>query len=209
VEAWESGRIDLERAGGIARFMNSHSMAAAAGLAKTVSFESIARLLDVGGGSGCFSIALAQRNPQLRCTIMDLAAMCHWAQKYIDTAGIGDRVDTRSVDMFREAWPHGYDAIFFSNVFHDWSFETCVQLAASAYAALPGNGRIYLHEMLLDDSGTAPRTAAAFSVLMLIGTRGQQFRFVDLRKLLASAGFVDVTVTPAHGYYSLVSGRKR
>jgi len=209
VEAWESGRIDLERAGGIARFMNSHSMAAAAGLAKTVSFESIARLLDVGGGSGCFSIALAQRNPQLRCTIMDLAAMCHWAQKYIDTAGIGDRVDTRSVDMFREAWPQGYDAIFFSNVFHDWSFETCVQLAASAYAALPGNGRIYLHEMLLDDSGTAPRTAAAFSVLMLIGTRGQQFRFVDLRKLLASAGFVDVTVTPAHGYYSLVSGRKR
>lgn len=209
VAAWESGQIDLERAGRIARFMNSHSMAAAVGLARASSFESANRLLDVGGGSGCFSIALAQRNPQLRCTVMDLPAMCRWAQDYIDAAGVRDRVDTRGIDMFREDWPRGYDAIFFSNIFHDWSFETCAKLAASAYAALLEAGRVYLHEMLLDDTGTAPRTAAAFSVLMLIGTRGQQFRFVELQRMLENAGFVDVTVTPAHGYYSLVSARKR
>jgi acetylserotonin N-methyltransferase len=208
VKAWESGQIDLERAGRIARFMNSHSMAAAGGLARALSFEGTNRLLDVGGGSGCFSIALAHRNPQIRCTVMDLPAMCRWAQGYIDTAGISDRVDTRGIDMFREDWPRGYDAIFFSNIFHDWSYETCAKLAANAYAALPEGGRVYLHEMLLDDTGTAPRTAAAFSVLMLIGTRGQQFRFVELQQMLEKAGFVDVTVTPAHGYYSLVSGRK-
>lgn len=208
VEAWESGQIDDEQAGRIARFMHSHSMAAAVGLARDVSFDGVTRLLDVGGGSGCFSIALAQRYTDLRCTIMELPAMCRWAQKYIDDAGLGNRIDTRNVDMFRDAWPLGYDAMFFSNIFHDWSFETCAQLAASAYAALPKRGRIYLHEMLLDDTGTAPRTAAAFSVLMLIGTRGQQFRFVELQRLLEEAGFVDVSVTPAHGYHSLVSGRK-
>jgi acetylserotonin N-methyltransferase len=209
VEAWESGQIEDEQAGVIARFMNSHSMAAAVGLAYEVAFEGVNRLLDVGGGSACFSIALAHRHPDLRCTIMELPAMCRQAQKYIDDAGLAERIDTRSVDMFREAWPQGYDAIFFSNIFHDWSFETCAQLAAKAHAALPKNGRIHLHEMLLDDTGTAPRTAAAFSVLMLLGTRGQQFRFGELRELLASAGFVEIEVTPAYGYYSLVSGRKR
>lgn len=209
VEAWESGQIDDEQAGRIARFMHSHSMAAASGLARDVRFERVNRLLDVGGGSGCFSIALAHRYPDLRCTIMELPAMCRQAQKYIADAGLAKRIDTRSVDMFREAWPSGYDAMFFSNIFHDWSFETCAQLAASAYAALPKNGRIYLHEMLLDDTGTAPRTAAAFSMLMLLGTRGQQFRFSELKGLLAGVGFVDIGVTPAYAYYSIVSGSKR
>lgn len=209
VEAWESGQIEDQQAGVIARFMHSHSMAAAVGLARDVSFEGVTRLLDVGGGSGCFSIALAHRYRDLRCTIMELPAMCRQAQKYIEEASLAQRIDTHSVDMFREAWPQGYDAIFFSNIFHDWSFETCAQLAASAHAALPKNGRIYLHEMPLDDTGTAPRTAAAFSVLMLLGTRGQQFRFSELKGLLAGAGFVDIGVMPAYGYYSIVSGSKR
>lgn len=209
VEGWESGQIDDEQAGRIARFMHSHSMAAAVGLARDVSFDGSIRLLDVGGGSGCFSIALAHRYPDLRCTIMELPAMCRQAQQYIENAGLAQRIDTRSVDMFREAWPQGYDTMFFSNIFHDWSLDTCAQLAASAYAALPKNGHIRLHEMLLDDTGTAPRTAAAFSALMLLGTRGQQFRFGELKGLLASAGFVDIGVTPAYGYYSIVSGSKR
>jgi acetylserotonin N-methyltransferase len=209
VEAWESGQLGLERAGQIARFMNSHSMAAAAGLARIVSFEGVDRLLDVGGGSGCYSIALARCNPRLRCTVMDLPAMCHWAQGYIDAAGVGERVETRGINMFREPWPQDHDGVFFSNIFHDWSFETCAQLAEKAHAILPPEGRVFLHEMLLDDSGTAPRTAAAFSVLMLIGTRGQQFRFLELKELLEQAGFSDVAVTPAYAYYSLVSARRR
>ena len=208
VVAWETGQIDMEMAGRIARFMHSHSMAAAAGLARNCNFDGVSRLLDVGGGSGCFSIALAGRHPRMRCTIMELPAMCRLATEYIAAANIGERVDTVGVDMFHEAWPKGYDALFFSNVFHDWTFETCAELAAHARDALPAGGRIVLHEMLLDDAGTGPRTAAAFSMLMLAGTRGQQFTFAELQALLEAAGFADVDVQPSYGYYSLVSGRK-
>jgi acetylserotonin N-methyltransferase len=208
LSAWESGQIDADLAGRIARFMNSHSMAAAVGLSRNADFSGVRRLLDVGGGSGCFSIALAARNPDLRCTVMDLPAMCRAAEEYIAAAGAHERVDTVNVDMFRQPWPRGYDALFFSNVFHDWSFETCAELASKARACLPGGGRILLHEMLLKDTGTGPRTAAAFSMLMLAGTRGQQFTSAELRDLLAAAGFADISVTPSYGYYSLVSGHK-
>ena len=44
---------------------------------------------------------------------------------------------------------------------------------------------------------------------MLLGTRGQQFTFTQLRKLLQDAGFVDVEVSTTYGYYSLVRARKR
>jgi hypothetical protein len=209
VESWESGQLDMERARAIAAFMQSHSLPAATGLARNGNFDGVTRLLDVGGGSGCFSIALAQVHPQLRCTVMDLPAMCDVAREHVAAAGLSDRIDARSVDMFRADWPRGYEAAFFSNIFHDWSPDTCAQLAARAFSALPSGGRIYLHEILLDDGGTAPVTAAAFSVLMLLGTRGQQFTFTQLRALLQDAGFVDVEVSATYGYYSLVRARKR
>ncbi len=205
--AWESGQLGEELAGEIARFMHSHSMAASVGLAVSADFRGVRKLLDVGGGSGCFSIALAQQWPDLSCTIMDLPAMCTLAEEYVAQAGVADRVDARSVDMFREPWPRGYDVIFLSNIFHDWSPETCVELATNARNALPQGGRICLHEMLLDDAGTGPRTAAAFSVLMLMATKGQQFTLAELKNILDEAGFVDLQVVPTYGDYSLVSAR--
>lgn len=208
VESWESGQLDLERARGIAAFMQSHSLPAATGVARNGDFKGVTRLLDVGGGSGCFSIALARLHANLRCTVMDLPAMCDVAREHIAAGKVADRVDARSVDMFREDWPRGYDAAFFSNIFHDWSFETCAQLAASAYKALPSGGHVYLHEMLLDDGGTSPVTTAAFSVLMLLRTRGQQFTFTQLRALLQDAGFVDVEASATYGYYSLIRARR-
>ena len=134
--------------------------------------------------------------------------MCQVAQKYIRDAGMEDRVDTLAVDMFREPWPRGYDALFFSNVFHDWDFETCAWLAQQTYDALPGGGRILLHEMLLDDDGDGPVTAASFSMLMLLGTQGQQFTLPELKGLLEHAGFTGIDARHTYGYYSLVTATK-
>ncbi|HEX5369770.1 MAG TPA: methyltransferase [Dehalococcoidia bacterium] len=205
--AWASGQIDMEGARRVARSMQSHSLAAAIGFARNSGLEDVQRFLDVGGGSGCFAIALAQQLPSIQATIMELPAMCEVAQEYIRDGGVAGRVDTVAVDMFREPWPAGYDAIFFSNVFHDWNFETCAWLARQSFEVMPVGGRICLHEMLLDDDGAGPATAASFSMLML-GTQGQQFTFAELRQLLEDAGFVDVAAKHTSVYYSLVTGRK-
>jgi acetylserotonin N-methyltransferase len=207
-DSWESGQVSAEMALIIARIMHSHSLPAALGAARQGDFTGVTRLLDVGGGSGCFSIALAQHFRDMRCTIMELPAMCERAKQYIADAGVSDRVDTVTVDMFREPWPKGHNAIFMSNIFHDWSPETNAQLSASAFAALPSGGRIYLHEMLINDEGSGPLAAASFSVLMLVGTKGRQYKFRELAGFLEGAGFVDVQAVDSYGYYSLVSGRK-
>ena len=209
VESWESGELDVETARGIAAFMHSHSLAAATGMAQRVDLTGISSLLDVGGGSGCFSITLAQKNPQLRCTVMDLAAMCEVAREYISVAGVGGRVSVHPANMFKDSWPRGHDALLFSNIFHDWGAQTNAKLAAAAYGALPAGGSILLHEMLLDDTGDGPLTTAAFSALMLANTRGRQFTFSQVKTLLEGAGFVDVSVAPTYSYYSVVRGTRR
>ena len=111
--------------------------------------------------------------------------------------------------MFREAWPKGYDAIFFSNIWHDWNFRTCAWLAARAYEALPRGGRIMLHEALLDDDGNGPLGTAAFSMFMLLATQGQQFTLAELAALLEGAGFVGVETQQTAGYYSITTAYKR
>lgn len=204
---WASGKIDTERGQRIAAAMHSHSLPAATGLPRNGDFSGVSRLLDVGAGSGCYAIALARANPSLRASLMELPAMCEVAKQYIAAAGVVDRVDTVTVDMFREPWPQGYDAIFFANVWHDWNFETCAWLARQAYDALPSGGRIFLHEMLLDDDGDGPVATVGFSMLML-GTEGQQFTLPELKSLLEGAGFEGVEARHTYGYYSLVSARK-
>jgi O-methyltransferase domain/Dimerisation domain len=208
VNAWASGQIDIEGARRVAAAMQSHSLAAAIALARNADLDGVKNLLDVGGGSGCFAIALAKQRPDLRCTIMELPAMCEVAMEYVTRAGVEARVDTLAVDMFRQDWPRDYDAIFFSNVFHDWEMDTCGWLARQAYEALPSGGRILLHEMLLDDEGGSPVTAASFSMLMLLGTQGQQFTLPELRELLSSAGFSRIEAQHTYGYYSLTTGWK-
>lgn len=208
-DGWAAGEIEIGRAEQIAASMQSHSLPAAIAAARNYDFCGIKRILDIGGGSGCFMIAAAQAHPGLEATVMELGTMCDVAAKYIAAGGVGARVDTVAVNMFREPWPKGYDALFFSNVWHDWNFRTCAWLAARAYEALPAGGRIILHEALLDDDGGGPRTTAAFSMLMLLATQGQQFTFAELKGLLEGAGFEDVETRQTAGYYSLTTGYKR
>lgn len=207
-ESWESGQVEKNMAREITAFMHSHSMAAAVGMTKSMDFGAINKVMDVGGGSGCFSIAMAKANPALQCTVMELPTICELAEEYVANAGLSDRVDTVTVDMFRNAWPTGYDAHFFSNIFHDWSFDTCRQLAKNSFDALAPGGKILLHEMLLHDSGKGPYPAIAFSLLMAIGTMGQQFTLPQLVDILESAGFTNISSLNTYGYYSIVSAEK-
>lgn len=206
---WERGTMTQEAAEGIAIFMHAHSQGPALGAAAQSVFGELKSLMDVGCGSGVYGIEIARANSGLKVVLMDLKEMATEAQKFIDRAGMGKQVSTAGVNMFTEAWPRGHDGHFFSNVFHDWSDETCRLLAKRSFEALPGGGRIFLNEILMDDELTGPFHAAAFSLLMLVGTLGKQYTLAEFRDILSSAGFVDVeAVRTGGGYYSLVSARK-
>lgn len=206
---WERGTMSQEAAEGIAIFMHAHSQAPALGAAAQSVFGKLKSLMDVGCGSGVYGIEIARAHPALKVVLMDLKEMATEAQKFIDRAGMGKQVTTAGVNMFTEEWPRGHDGHFFSNVFHDWSDATCRVLAKKSFEALPRGGRIFLNEILMDDDYTGPFPAAAFSLLMLVGTLGKQYSLAEFRDILGSAGFVDVEAErTGGGYYSLVTGRK-
>ncbi len=206
---WERPSMTAEAAAGVAAFMHAHSQAPARGTSVQSEFAEVASVMDVGCGSGVYGIEMARANPRLQVGLMDLKEMCVEVNKYIAADGVGDRVQSLAVDMFNEPWPTGYESHFFANIFHDWSVETNKLLAKKSFDALPAGGRIFLSEILMDDEGTGPWPAAAFSLLMLLSTLGKQYSLCEFQEILESAGFTEVRAKRSGGgYYSLVSARK-
>jgi acetylserotonin N-methyltransferase len=204
----ETGDPSLEDARWVTEGMHLQSLPAAVALARLGDFTGVEHLLDVGGGSGCFSIALAARNPQMRFTILELPPVCSVAREYVAEAGMQERVRMHAADMFRDPWPAGPDVHFFSNIFHGWDRDLCLELARRSFESLPPGGRIDLHEALLNDARDGPLTVALFSLAMMLNGEGKQYTAGELREMLEECGFRGVRVTPTYGYYSLVTGHK-
>ena len=204
VVLWAQGKVEPDRAAGIGKVMHSHSVGAAHYLAGLVSGDS-RHVLDVGGGSGCFGIALCRRHPEVRCTVLELEGMCEVAQGYIDEAGLSDRIDTAVCNMFTENWPGHADTVLFSNVLHDWRESSCVLLLSRAFHYLPKGGEVWIHEMLTDHGG---HCAAAFSLMMVLGTQGRQFSSKEMEQTLGETGFVDIRIEQAGSYPYLIRGIK-
>ena len=205
---WESAKLDPEEAAWRTKFMHSHSFSAAMHLAQQLDLSGINTFLDVAGGSGGFCIALAMKNPKIKFTVMDLPPVCEITLKYIAEYGLEDRIQTMPADMFNSLWPEKYDAVFFSDIFHDWDNETCLDLAGRSFKSLRPGGQIFLHEMLLYESKDAPLATAAYSMNMLLFTEGKQFTAKELENLLTQSGFTEISIEPAYGYFSLIRARK-
>lgn len=207
-EMWRAPQRSPEALEAFTHAMHAHSFALAMRAVPALALDSARKLLDVGGGSGSFSIAAAQHHPQLACAVLDLAPVCKVAREYAERLGARDRVTTVAADMFVDRWPSGFDRVFFSDVFHDWNDERCRDLAARAYAAVEPGGRVIVHEMLLSETKDSPLAAASYSMIMLFATEGRQRTARELIEILAGAGFVDVRVTMTSGGYAAVSGAR-
>lgn len=154
-------------------------------------------LLDLGGGSGAYSIAFAQSNPQLHATILDHEAVLKIAGRHIAQAGVSDRVHTRVGDMLTSALGSGFDLVFLSQVLHMFSEADCRAVIKRVYNALQPGGRIAIQEFILDPGKTSPRWAVLFSLNMLVGTAGgASYSVVDLMTWLQQAGFGGIRHVP-------------
>ncbi|HMB68341.1 MAG TPA: methyltransferase [bacterium] len=210
-DPWEAHERDPERAERFTAAMHSVSERPAAGLAEVVGFVPGERVLDVGGGSGALSLAIARAHPEVRCVVFDLPVVCEAARRYVDAAGLADRVRAEPGDMFASSLPFGYDTILFSQILHDWPPATGGELLRKAAAALPPGGRVLVHEKLVEDETYGPEANALVNLDMLLWTEGQQYRWSELRDLIAGSGFARDTVErrATAGYWTVAIARTR
>jgi (2Fe-2S) ferredoxin/predicted O-methyltransferase YrrM len=152
----------------------------------------VARMLDVGGGSGAYSIAFAKAEPGLHSEILDLPAVLAIARRHIDAAGLSGRIETRAGDLTSSTFGAGYHLVFISAICHMLSEEQNADLIRRAHAALAPGGRIVIQDFFLDPDRTSPKSAALFALNMLAGTRsGNTYTEGEYRDWMRQAGFGD------------------
>ena len=209
-DPWEAHQADPELARRFTAAMHSVSERPAAGLAEVVEFAPGERVLDVGGGSGALSIAIARAWKDVTCVVLDLPSVCGVTREYAGRAGLADRVTAEAGDMFGDDFPAGFDTILLSQILHDWPPATGAELLRKAHRALPAGGRLLVHEKLVEDDTDGPEANALVNLDMLLWTEGQQYRWSELRRLIADAGFPAAVIErrATAGYWTVAVARK-
>ncbi len=158
-----------------------------------IGVEGVRRMLDVGGGSGAYSIAFARASAALEAVVFDLPTVVPIAEGHIRAAGLGDRVRARTGDLRTDDLGGGFDLVFVSAICHMLDEDENAGLIARCFSALAPGGRIVIQEFILEADKTAPKSAALFSLNMLVGTKGgASYSEAEYGAWLSRAGFRDV-----------------
>jgi hypothetical protein len=173
--------------------MDNISRAAAPALVAELMPIRFTRLLDIGGGSGTWTIAWLRANGEARAILFDLPSVVPLARQRLERAGLLDRVDLVAGDFYEDPLPGGADLALLSAIVHQNSRRENRALFRKAFAALVVGGRLLIRDVVMDGTRTKPPAGALFAVNMLSATEGGgTFTLDELREDLAAAGFANV-----------------
>ena len=164
-------------------------------------------LLDVGGGTGIYSIACLLRNPQLKAIVLDRREVLKVASEFATQYGVADRLQLIEGDMFADPFPPA-DAILLSNILHDWDEPECQQLVSKCSASLPPRGRLFIHDVFLNDTLDGPLPIALYSAALFTLTEGRAYSAAEYRHWLATVGLVPGDVVPTLIHCGLLTAEK-
>lgn len=180
-------------------------------VAETFDFSGLHHLVDIGGGDGSNSIAVARRNPHLKMTIFDQASVLDIAKQNAVNAGVGDQVDGWAGDLFTDPLPPGIDGVLFCHIFEIWSLERNTELLRKCYDALPPGGACLVYNFVSEDDNSGCASAAFMSVyfLTVASGEGMVYSAVDMAQCLRDAGFSRVERHEGVGFHhALMVGYK-
>lgn len=174
---------------------HSGSLGPAHVVAGLVDVAGCRTLLDVGGGSGAFSIELCRRQPALHATIIDFPGVASTAAEMIGKAGLTDRIRFVAGDALTTPWPPAQDAILMSYLLSAVSARRVGELLGHARKAASPGARLLLHDFMLDDDRTGPATAALWLLnAITIDPDVASLTPAWLTEHVRAAGFDDVRV---------------
>ncbi len=188
----------------------SIGMGAARLFSRSVDLTGRKLLLDLGGGSGAYSIVATQTFPGLEAIVLDLPPVTVVADEYIAANGAAGRVRTLPGDFTRTEFPHGVDVVVMASNLPQYEPDLIRLVVGKAFAALVPGGEMHLIGETLQDDRRGPLSAALWGLNEAVqGSTGLAHTEGEVRGYLQGAGFVDVAVHPfVPGVLSRITGRK-
>ncbi|MDF3130529.1 methyltransferase [Kiritimatiellaeota bacterium B1221] len=168
------------------------------------------KVLDVGGGPGTFSLKLAERDPSLEITVLDLPPVVKAAAEiHAGNPALGC-ITFQGGDYHHCDYPRNQDTLLYCGALHQEPDEGLDALLEKMKAALKPGGQLVVVDLMLNPDRCTPVYSALFELnMMLMRPHSKVHTSRELTQRLEHCGFRDLCVSDIpHTPYRMVQGTK-
>jgi ubiquinone/menaquinone biosynthesis C-methylase UbiE len=163
------------------------------------------RLLDIGGGTGSWSIAIAKRHQNIRASILELPTVAELATSRVTDAGLGHRITVITGDAMVGELPAGHDVFLLANLIHYWSAEQNQELLQRVRRAAQPGSALLLADFWTNAAHTEPLQAALMAGEFAAHLRnGDVYSVEEVHEWLDRTGWRFADHRPLAGPQSLI-----
>ena len=151
--------------------------------------------MDLGGGSGAYSIVAVQNYPQLSAVVFDLPPVVEVTREFIRQHDVEDRVTTMAGNFTEDELPEGCDFAILASNLPMYSRQIIQEVIRKSFTALLPGGEMHLVGEMLDDDRTGPADAAIWGLAeVMSNSTGITHTRADCVEYFQHAGFDDISV---------------
>jgi SAM-dependent methyltransferase len=170
--------------------VEAFTIEAATALSETYEFTQHRRILDVGGGTGSFLLAILSRYKHLKAALFERLQVAAVARQRLAGTEFSDQIEIVEGNFFTDDLPENYDAFIVANVVHLLSPEHNIHLLQRIRNHASTDARLLLVDFWTDATHTQPLFAALMAGAFLLRTgEGDVYSDEDVDRWLKSTGW--------------------
>ncbi len=155
----------------------------------SVSFKSVTRLLDVGGGHGAFLCRIAAAHPHLALGLFDLPEVATTGAQLLGAAVGAERVTAHPGNFLKDSIPKGYDMVSLIRILHDHDDAPAQTLLGNIRASIAPGARLLIAEPMARIAGAEAMGEAFFGLYLWAMGSGRARSPAEIIAMLRAAGF--------------------
>ncbi len=171
----------------------SIGMGAARRFHRQVSLAGRRKIMDLGGGSGCYCIVAAQTYPDLKAEVLDLPPVVEVTREFLAENGVEQAVSASPCDFTSDPLPADADVAIMASNLPQYNRRIIADVVERVYDALLPGGEFHLLGEMINSDGVGPLAPALWGLSEAVNqSTGLAHSVADCEGYFRDAGFVDV-----------------
>lgn len=164
-------------------------------LINSVSLSTCQNMVDAGGGSGIYSIALCQKYPDLKSTILDSHETLGVTKEFVSKHDVRERIELRECDITMDKLGDRIDAVLLSDVTYD--VTEAEKILKNVWNCLRTRGQLIVRGYYYDPQHPNPLFGALFMINQLVINSDRELvTLASLKALIEKTGHIITKVSP-------------